>query len=78
MVDDDVRIYQNTDGVWVNPCVHYAKSATNDTPQNNTTFGAVAIKFHGGTYTNLYLDNIIFDVENRDESVLPVYNITKK
>lgn len=77
-VKSDIDIYKNTDGVYVNPCVHYAKSATDDTPNNNTTFGAVAFTFHTGAYADLYFDNIIFDLENRAESDLPVYNVTKK
>ena len=73
--NDDVAIYRNSDGVYVLPFVHYAKSASDDTPNFATTFKGISINPNSGYICDIYFDNIIYEASVVE--TVPTFNIAR-
>lgn len=73
--DADVAIYTNSDGVYVVPFAHYAKSTTDDTPNFATTFRGISINPNSNNICDLYFDNIIYEASVVE--TVPTLNIAR-
>ena len=73
--DADVSIYRNSDGFYVVPFAHYAKSTTDDTPNFATSFRGITINPNSNYVCDLYFDNIIYEASVVE--TIPTYNIAK-